>query len=637
MRLSPHNGLTGLTGRAIVLALGVALAVTDGALAETGSGGRATAPLSAPGPSSPLSIEVAGLPKVELPKVELPKVELPKVELPKVELPKVELPKVELPKVELPKVELPKVELPKVEPPPPKVKGPSPPPVEVPTPPTGSTPAPKPPGSPAPGGGSTFGGGGGNGAHAASAGSATPTGVSTAGAVGGGVAPKVKRVRGSRQSSAIQTAPGLATVRSSASHSAATGPVTSTLAVSSPAALRRASTPSRSPRRSSNPLDAIGRQIPFPVPVPDWSKPIILALLLLAIWFAARLRVAAVRARRLQGQRAALLQDLDVMQAALVPVIPARLGELAVSVAYQPADGPAAGGDFYDLFVLEPGKVAIILGDVAGHGHDALKQAALTRYTLRAYMQAGMEPRAALALAGSVLADPGRKPFATVVIGVHDSASGRLTYASAGHPAPIAIGFDTPEPLTVCCSAPICCNLPTGLRQTTISVPAGGEVCFFSDGLIEARTADGLLGRERLMEILEQLGPRATGEELLAQVRAAAHSTPDDMVACIVSPRVAGAALASQVEELEVDAEMLGHADVREFLEACGVRATDVSSLLARAAEIAGNDATALLRIERPPAGEATTSVLPGLSAPAWAAVGRLAHDEPAVVLPSGR
>jgi hypothetical protein len=48
-----------------------------------------------------------------------------------------------------------------------------------------------------------------------------------------------------------------------------------------------------------NPLDVIGRNIPLPLPLPDWSKPIIAALLLLALVQGARSRIAALRARRM--------------------------------------------------------------------------------------------------------------------------------------------------------------------------------------------------------------------------------------------------------------------------------------------------------------------------------------------------
>src|SRR5262249_52186498 len=157
----------------------------------------------------------------------------------------------------------------------------------------------------------------------------------------------------------------------------------------------------------------------------------------------------------LERQRTRLLADVGVLQAALVPEVPAHLGGLAVSVAYRPAEGPGAGGDFYDLFIPEPGKVAIMLGDVAGHGPDALAQAALTRYTLRAYIQAGLEPRAALELAGRALLDPAGERFATVALGVFDSRSSALKYASAGHPPPIVRGVATEEPVTACSSPPV--------------------------------------------------------------------------------------------------------------------------------------------------------------------------------------
>jgi hypothetical protein len=360
--------------------------------------------------------------------------------------------------------------------------------------------------------------------------------------------------------------------------------------------------PSRASRvaghSSSNPLEAIGKRIPLPLPVPDWSKPIILLLLVLAIWFGVRARMAARRARRLEHQRTTLLQDVDALQAALVPEIPARVGGLAVSVAYRPAEGPAAGGDFYDVFVPERGKVAIILGDVAGHGHRALTRAALTRYTLRAYLQAGLEPRAALALAGRVLADPSAEHFATVVLGVYCTRDGLLTYASAGHPPPILHGLQMREPLAGCASPPIGWTVPTGRRQTTVSLAPGAVVCFFSDGLIEARCKEEMLGRERLSELLAALGPRPDAAKLLARVRTQTLATPDDMAACVLAPEMTLIAAHTHVEELEVDARALGAAHVRRFLESSLVDVADIERALARASDIAAVFGTALLRVE---------------------------------------
>ena len=368
---------------------------------------------------------------------------------------------------------------------------------------------------------------------------------------------------------------------------------------------------------TANPLTTLGRHLALPLPVPDWSKPIILLLVLLVLALGVRTWLASRRAKRLEGQRVGLLHDLDAMQAALVPVIPARLAGAAVSVAYRPADGPAAGGDFYDAFALDDDRVALILGDVAGHGHEALSQAALTRYTLRAYLQAGLEPRAALAGAGSVLADPSAAHFATVVVAIHESSTARLTYASAGHPTPLAVGFAIPEPPTACCSPPVGWDVPTGRRQTTLTIPAGGAMCFFSDGLIEARTVDGLLGRRRLDEIVNELGAHAGAPAVIEGVRASAAATPDDMVACILAPQARSVISAEQIEELELDAEALAREHVNRFLEQCGVPAADAATAIAHARQIAGTAGTALLRIELAAAGTPTLAVLAGVAAPA--------------------
>jgi hypothetical protein len=611
MRPSPRHRLTGI---ALALSLCSALTLPFAAAASASLLGEALPPVSVK-VGSLVTVETAPTAKLEVPGVATVQVPASQVEAPA---------------------------LPVTTPSLPPVTTPSTPPVTVAVPslPSSGTPVAKTPsvstslgeagaGAPAAGTSSSAN------ASTASAGSAQAAASNVKSAQAGDLT--ASRKRGGHPAARAATAsrhgaPATAAGRSDPA-TAASSAAASRAAATRSAATRSSGHDSPAKASSGNPLDSLGSQIPFPVPVPDWSKPIILLLLLLAIWFAARSRVAAVRARGLERQRTVLLGDLDVMQAALVPVIPARLGDVSVSVAYRPADGPAAGGDFYDLFVLEPGKVAIVLGDVAGHGRGALTQAALTRYTLRAYIQAGLEPRAALSLAGSVLSEPGELQFATVVVAIYDTVAGRLTYASAGHPAPISIGFDTPEPPLVCCSAPVGCNLPTGRRQTTISVPAGGKVCFFSDGLLEARTAEGLLGRERLGELVAEIAPPAGAAALLERVRANALSTPDDMVACVVSSAVGAPEPARHVEELEVDRETLAATRVPVFLQACGVQAGAVAPLLARARELVEEGGTALLRIERSDDDAAAVAVLPGLSATSAKATVRRASEARALAL----
>ena len=106
--------------------------------------------------------------------------------------------------------------------------------------------------------------------------------------------------------------------------------------------------------------------------IPDAVKVLIAVLALAALGFAARSFVTARRAKRLERQRQVLLGDIGLLQRMLLPEVPPAIGPLELSVAYRPAEGPAAGGDFYDVFALDEHRVALMVGDVCGHGPEAL-------------------------------------------------------------------------------------------------------------------------------------------------------------------------------------------------------------------------------------------------------------------------
>jgi Stage II sporulation protein E (SpoIIE) len=331
--------------------------------------------------------------------------------------------------------------------------------------------------------------------------------------------------------------------------------------------------------------------------IPDPIKAIIAALAGFALAFAVVSLAIARRARRLRRQRGQLLEEVGLLQRALLPSVPDRIGALAISVAYRPADGPGAGGDFYDVFALAGGRVAVIVGDVSGHGREALPPTTLTRYTLRAYLDAGLPPRRALQLGSRVLDGELDDDFATVVVAVYEPADCTLSYACAGHPVPIVLGPPEHEPVTACSSPPLGMAVPTGFRQTTVTLPAGSLVCFYTDGLIEARADGKLIGRHRVASIIREAGGNATAKDVLDRLARDADHAPDDMAACMVRAVEGSPPVAVRVESLELDPADLERGSVEAFLEACGIPPWEVPSVRESAREATARFGGATLRV----------------------------------------
>jgi stage II sporulation SpoE-like protein len=319
--------------------------------------------------------------------------------------------------------------------------------------------------------------------------------------------------------------------------------------------------------------------------VPTPVRILILVLVALALALAARSIFSGVRTRRLVRQRGELLEDVGALQAALLPVPPQRLGPVGTSVSYRPADGPGAGGDFYDVFALEDGRIGVIVGDVSGHGREALPHTALVRFTVRAYLEAGLEPAKALQTAGNVLERQLAGSFATVVVAIYHPRERTLTYASAGHPPPVVLGEPAAAaaalvPVTSCSAPPVGAGTRTGTRQTVVSVPGPARLCFHTDGVTEARIGGELFGGERLTELLAELDVDADASALLDRVTEHSDARPDDMAACLLHVHDGAGGPSIVFEQLELDSDAAANPRAERFLLDCGVPAAEAALLM---------------------------------------------------------
>ncbi|MDX6689174.1 MAG: hypothetical protein QOG15_631 [Solirubrobacteraceae bacterium] len=315
--------------------------------------------------------------------------------------------------------------------------------------------------------------------------------------------------------------------------------------------------------------------------------------------------VQTARRRRLERQRSLLLADVGLLQSALLPELPERIGGARVTAAYRPAEGFAAGGDFYDAFELPGGRTALLVGDIAGHGREVVPLTALVRYSLRAYLEAGLTPRATLHVAGHVLAAQLDGRQVTIAVAIFDPGTGRLTYACAGHWPPLL--ETTAAPVTVGSSPPIGAGVPTGRRQTTIALAPGASACFYTDGLDEVPVADGRLGRSGVAEELRAVGPHGDAADLIARIVQRSERQPDDMAACILTALPGGAEhWALRLEELEVDAAAMSGGLTERFLLACGVGKPNIANALQDADRIIRRAGTAIVEVR---IGETLTDV----------------------------
>ncbi|WP_433295186.1 ATP-binding SpoIIE family protein phosphatase [Actinoplanes sp. CA-030573] len=280
---------------------------------------------------------------------------------------------------------------------------------------------------------------------------------------------------------------------------------------------------------------------------------------------------AAERARRFEAQHG----TAQLLQRSMLPEHLPELDSFRIAARYQPGvDGNAAGGDFYDAFRLSDDRLAIVLGDVAGHDVRAAAVMGQVRAALRAMALTDPEPPAVLAgldrLVGSLGAESRNEEiFVTVVYGVLDPADGTITLASAGHPPPVlrraglAGGPPTAELVKVPPGAPL--GLGGRWQTGQVRLEPGDTILMFSDGMVERR---GMALNDGLDALVAAAAAAHSGDprNLCSLATAAVPGPPtDDDVAVLAVER---AVTRSRSDTMRVAADPSGPSRVRHWMTA---------------------------------------------------------------------
>jgi hypothetical protein len=197
------------------------------------------------------------------------------------------------------------------------------------------------------------------------------------------------------------------------------------------------------------------------------------------------------------------LETARSIQSSILPELPPSLNGVQIAHAYLPAS--EVGGDFYDVLALEDGRLAVAVGDVAGHGVSSGLVMSMAKSALA--VQVTFDPDVSSvfrALNRTVFQTARKRLLATLCYAVLDPVRRELEYASAGHLFPYRITATGKVEALESVAYPLGVRGQLQVEPRTARLAPGDTLFLFSDGLVEARPegSDQLYGFERLEQSL---------------------------------------------------------------------------------------------------------------------------------------
>jgi len=255
---------------------------------------------------------------------------------------------------------------------------------------------------------------------------------------------------------------------------------------------------------------------------------------------ATQIRAAVEAARHFQREQNIALS----LQEALQPALPRRVAGMDLAFFYKSAlQESSVGGDFADVFTLDKGCTALVVGDLSGKGLAAAAQVATVRNMLRSVIY--MEPTLAEAvtrLNGVITRQGLLTGFVTLFVACYDAGERALRYVSCGHEPGLVRRAATGRVEELAPTGPIF-GADEGVRyeEATVSLHPGDMLLLYTDGLTEAgpsrREFLGVAGMARLLETSSAQDASSLVAEIITGVRAYAQDVLRDD-ACLLAGTV---------------------------------------------------------------------------------------------------
>jgi serine phosphatase RsbU (regulator of sigma subunit)/PAS domain-containing protein len=208
---------------------------------------------------------------------------------------------------------------------------------------------------------------------------------------------------------------------------------------------------------------------------------------------------ALERARLFDAEHA----QAQALQRALLPQTLPALPAVTAAARYLPAGpGMGVGGDWYDVIPLSADRVALVIGDVMGHGLSEAVIMGRLRTAVQTLSDLELPPDEILGHLNDLVNGLGNDSFATCLYAIYDPVSRLCTFARAGHPPPAVVW---PDGTVRFAHAPT--DPPLGVAEPPFEavemlVPVDGLLVLYTDGLIESAKVDTDTGMDRLAQLL---------------------------------------------------------------------------------------------------------------------------------------